>query len=482
MAQMVESTTEMRREIAHRVGHWDPEKSVVLTAEYQIPPGCESPFVAALESLAAATRSARGLQHFNWHTPVGPKHPGRAARFHTYEEWTTPADFLNQWNSDHLQRFQRIAGSLSTGSTLELAAGAGGVETAPVGPVMVLRTGQADSWDAKGELRKKSDRSGDDGYWELGATFPAAPRFRDNNDNGTVTDTKTDLVWLKNANVFGEVPWMTALQNAAHLAAGAPGLNDGSKRGDWRLPNVNEMQSILDLNNTFGPALPIDAPFINLEATNYWTSSSVALAPALGWFVALAVGPPVFDLKMNRMRMWPVRGRTSRVAQTGQKQCFGPFGQPLPCGGTGQDGELRSGAPWPAVRFLDNEDGTVTDQLTGLLWLQNADAFGRMPWQAALDACSGLASGDKGLDDDSKSGDWRLPNLNELRSLIDYSEKAPALPKPHPFSNVRSSLYWSSTTVASAPGFARFVFVGVGPSVWDSKSVRMTVWPVRNGR
>jgi quinol monooxygenase YgiN len=480
VVQMVESTADMRREIAQRLERWDPKRSVVLTGEYHIPDACESRFVAALEALAAATRSARGLEHFNWHTPIGTKHPGRMTVFHTYEEWTTAADFLNQWNSDHLSRFQRAAGSLSVRSTLELAAG-GGAEPAAVGPVIVLRTGQTDSWDEKGELRKKDDRAGDDGYWEQGATS-AAPRFRDNNDNGTITDTKTDLVWLRNANLFGEVPWATALDNAAHLAAGAPGLNDGSKRGDWRLPNVNEMQSLLDLNNTFGPALPTDAPFINLEATNYWTSSSVALAPALGWFVALAVGPPVFDLKMNRMRMWPVRGRTSRVAQTGQQQCFGPFGQPQPCRGTGQDGELRSGASWPAVRFTDNDDGTVTDHLTGLVWLQNADAFGRLPWQAALDACDALASGDKDLDDDSKAGDWRLPNLNELRSLIDYSEKAPALPKPHPFSNVRSSLYWSSTTVASAPRFARFVFVGVGPSVWDSKSVRMTVWPVRNAR
>jgi hypothetical protein len=188
----------------------------------------------------------------------------------------------------------------------------------------------------------------------------------------------------------------------------------------------------------------------------------------------------VFDLKMNLMRMWPVRGKTTRVARTGLKQCFNTWGQPIPCQGTGQDAALQTGAPWPAQRLTPNGDGTVTDELTGLVWLQNADAFGRLSWHAAIDACNALKSGEKGLSDDSKAGEWRLPNLNELRSLVDYSQAAPALPGGHPFTGVQSSLYWSSTTVASAPKFARFVFIGVGPSVWDHKNVLLNVWPVRN--
>ena len=89
-----------------------------------------------------------------------------------------------------------------------------------------------------------------------------------------------DLVWLKNANQFGEVMWPEALAQVAHLRTG------GFK--DWRLPNVNEMESILDLDKSFGPAIPANSPFINLEAANYWTSSSVARRETdppnpLGW-------------------------------------------------------------------------------------------------------------------------------------------------------------------------------------------------------
>jgi hypothetical protein len=303
----------------------------------------------------------------------------------------------------------------------------------------------------------------------------------DNND-GTVADRLTGLIWLRNANLYGEVTWEQALSNAGTLASGTGGLTDGSSAGDWRLPNVNEFQSILDLNNTSGPAIAPDHPFINLYPSNYWTSTSVALAPALGWFVALAVGPPVFDLKLNIMRMWPVRGgKKAHIAQTGQTQCYGVFGQPMDCSGTGQDADIRAGIPLPKPRFVDNKNGTVTDKLTDLVWLKNANAFGTRNWQHALDACKELGAGSAGLHDDSKPGDWRLPNLFEMRSLMDYSSFNPALTPGHPFENVIPSLYWSSTTVASAPNLARFVFVGVGPSVWDHKSVMMHVWPVRGG-
>jgi hypothetical protein len=191
----------------------------------------------------------------------------------------------------------------------------------------------------------------------------------------------------------------------------------------------------------------------------------------------------VFDLKINRMRVWPVKGQSRQLARTGQTRSFGVFGEPVEgAQAAGQDGLLRHGVPWPATRFAADENGkgTVTDSLTGLVWLRDAGALGRLNWQSALDACNRLASGSYGLDDESEAGQWRLPNVNELRTLVDYSQKTPALPRPNPFVKVQSSLYWSSTTVASAPKLARFVFIGVGPSVWDHKSVLMNVWPVRD--
>jgi len=475
----------MREDVAERVRRWEPNKPVIVTAEYDVTAQRAQAFAGFLKELEAAARRTSGLRHFNYYTRSGSRRPGQAVRYKTYEEWSTADAFLTYWNSPDVQRFQRGVESVQARpSTIELSTGLGGVEPlTQTQKVRPFRTGQTRSWDSRGEVRGKDDTAGDDGRWRAGETYVGAARFLDNHD-GTVTDTLTDLIWLRNANLFGEVPWQAGIYGAAQLSTGAAGLSDGSRPGDWRVPNVNEMQSLLNLNQTFGAAVTPDSPFINLEASNYWTSSSVALAPALGWFVALSVGPPVFDLKMNAMRIWPVKGRSSKVLQTGLKGCFNSYGQPVDCrsDGRGQDGALRMGAPWPAVRFTKNSDGTVTDELTGLVWLRNADAFGRLSWDAAIKACDTLEAGRHGLSDESKAGQWRLPNVNELRSLIDYSQFSPAIAKDHPFENVRSSLYWSSTSVPSAPRLARFVFIGVGPSVWDHKSVLMTVWPVRDPR
>lgn len=61
---------------------------------------------------------------------------------------------------------------------------------------------------------------------------------------------------------------------------------------------------------------------------------------------------------------------TVDLPQTGQKTCYDTSGNVIPCTGTGQDGEIQAGVPWPSPRFTDNGNGTVTDKLTGLMWLK----------------------------------------------------------------------------------------------------------------
>jgi hypothetical protein len=138
------------------------------------------------------------------------------------------------------------------------------------------------------------------------------------------------------------------------------------------------------------------------------------------------------------------------VPKTGQTSCWDENGNPIDCEGTGQDGELQKGLQWPDPRFTDNGDGTVTDNLTGLIWLKNANCFGWIDWNDALEASNNLAAGQCGLNDGSGSGDWRLPNISELHSLIDHDNYDPALPSSHPFISVHESYYWSSTTSAGA--------------------------------
>ena len=111
----------------------------------------------------------------------------------------------------------------------------------------------------------------------------------------------------------------------------------------------------------------------------------------------------------------------------------------------GDDGALQKGVLLPSPRFRDNSNGTITDNLTGLVWLKNANCFGLRSWNQALSDANSLASSSCGLTDGSIAGDWRLPNLNEITSLMDRETFEPTL-SSNPFTNLQLSFYWSSTT------------------------------------
>jgi hypothetical protein len=179
-------------------------------------------------------------------------------------------------------------------------------------------------------------------------------------------------------------------------------------------------------------------------------------------------------------------GRHVGLPVTGQTVCWDPSGDTIPCAGTGQDGDHQKGwiLPDDYPRFLDNGDGTVIDRLTGLVWLKDANCFGTKNWTHALAAANGLAQGSCGLTDGSVAGDWRLPNLKELQSLIDYQNASPALPTGHPFSGVHSFFwdYWSSVSDAGAPSLAWYVFNGPGVVDVGAKTNGFLVWPLRGGQ
>jgi len=97
-----------------------------------------------------------------------------------------------------------------------------------------------------------------------------------------------------------------------------------------------------------------------------------------------------------------------------------------------------------AGNYTDNGNGTVTDNVTGLMWQQKDDNTTRI-WQKALDYCNGLSLADY--------TDWRLPNVKELESITDDTTYKPAI-DARAFPSTKASYYWSSTTVAGSTSSA----------------------------
>jgi len=157
--------------------------------------------------------------------------------------------------------------------------------------------------------------------------------------------------------------------------------------------------------------------------------------------------------------------------------------------GTGDAGAIQAGQPFPSPRFTA-ANGAVTDNLTGLIWLQNANCSATLggvvktttlTWANALVWSNALASPACGLSDSSTAGQWRLPTRLELESLVDASKYGPALPTGHPFSNVQSFYYWSSSTYAASTAYAVGVDMNVGYVGNGIKTGSNYVWPVRGG-
>jgi hypothetical protein len=168
-------------------------------------------------------------------------------------------------------------------------------------------------------------------------------------------------------------------------------------------------------------------------------------------------------------------GVPAPVPQTGQTKCYDNAGIVIDCAGTGRDGEYQYGTPFPEPRFTDNDDGTVTDNMTGLMWTIDARPFPiKNNWNGALIECNDLEFA--GYDD------WRMPNVREMLSLIDYGSRRPALTPDHPFINVEEypSVYWSSTSYEESNDVFH-VAISNGTVSHVGQDGSKYVWPVRGG-
>jgi hypothetical protein len=136
--------------------------------------------------------------------------------------------------------------------------------------------------------------------------------------NGTVRDNKTMLIWLKDANCFGEMDWCAAMDVVSHLAHGQCDLEDGSVEDDWRLPTTGEWEDFVDTNYT-NPALSNAAgtgqwtegdAFTGVQSNYYWSSTDLFVSCRFAdsaWYVHMGNGALGLGDKDYNFYVWPVR-------------------------------------------------------------------------------------------------------------------------------------------------------------------------------
>ncbi|MDZ7744280.1 MAG: DUF1566 domain-containing protein [Candidatus Saccharibacteria bacterium] len=210
--------------------------------------------------------------------------------------------------------------------------------------------------------------------------------------------------------------------------------------------SLNDLMALMPEVDDTNCAQPSDV----IDGQTYWGLCSTDWGPQVG--TASSVNDD-----------WPIR-----LAATGSSNSFA----------TGDDGDLQIGVT-TSPRFTDNGDGTVTDNITDLIWLQDANCNGGRTWSTAVSDANNLANGSCGLTDGSSAGDWRLPNVRELYSVLDFGHYNPSIVSGHPFTNLQTDSYWTSTTRAPNTSDAWRTSITSGGVGARDKSLGAFVWPVR---
>jgi hypothetical protein len=344
------------------------------------------------------------------------------------------------------------------------------------GTVIIPQTGQSTCWDAGGSIISCSG-TGQDGDIKAGAVWPN-PRFT--NADGSVPvsgnvilDQLTGLMWPQNATATAGLTWTQALDYVAGMNSGA---HPNYGYTDWRLPNIIELDSLYNAQQMIGSTW-LGTQGFGL-AGSYSSSTTVASYTTDAWALDTGsgyVGANSGKTQLNNYVPFRTGNQTATALRWATGQTTSYY--------SGDDGASKKGVSWPNPRFTDNGNGTVTDNLTGLIWLKNANCYGGITWQSALNAANSLVSGQCGLSDGSTAGNWRLPTRTELLSLVDFSQYNPPFPSGYPFTNVQTGMdYWSSTTYAGHTPDAWIVSLADGLVSIPDKSNSLYVLPVRGGQ
>lgn len=304
------------------------------------------------------------------------------------------------------------AEAVTENTTVETAAEANSTVTAISSPL--VETGQGFCYNNVGE-KIDCPAEGETFYGQDAQFTGNAFSYTDNGD-GTVTDNVTSLLWQQTPD-SNKYAWDDAQSYCENLSLA------GSD--DWRTPSLKELFSISDFEagwpyidtNYFG--LITDSGQDKLE--QYWSSNHYEVGTTHGG-AASAIG---VNHATGHIKAYP----------------DGTDGSPM----AGKYVRCVSGDDYLINEFADNGDGTTTDKATGLMWAQD-DSGEALDWASSL-AYANTANESNYLG----YNDWRVPNVKELQSIVDYSGVYPAIDTS--FFNITDidSYFWTSTSAYFSP-------------------------------
>ncbi|MEI7603928.1 MAG: DUF1566 domain-containing protein [bacterium] len=284
------------------------------------------------------------------------------------------------------------------------------------GTYPIVDTGQSTFWNSKGAEIKAPKVS--DAFYGQDAQFSTnEPKYKDNGD-GTISDLVTGLMWTQTLDINGDgiinYSDKMTLSDANKFAGNVKTGN----YSDWRLPTIKELYSLINFS---GVDVKPDAtessnlrPFID---TNYFKFA----------YGNLDSGERIIDAQVATSTIYS--GKTFLIFQTmfGVNFADGRIkGYPSSVSMNGLDEKkfyayyVRGNLAYGVNKFKDNGDGTITDEATKLMWSQNDSGAG-MDWEKALAWVQ-----KKNSENYLGHNDWKLPDIKELQSIVDYTRSPEA--------------------------------------------------------
>lgn len=316
----------------------------------------------------------------------------------------------------------------------------------------IVATGQTHFFDNQNQIEKP--KKGDAFYGQDAQFIKNKASYTDNGD-GTVTDNITGLIWQKSYKSMSYSEAVNALKE--FKLAGYT---------DWRIPTIKEAYSLINFGGADPSALvanhkPVGAiPFINTQYFDFDYASN---------------GHRVIDVQLLTSTFYQGEALGSDQVMFGVNVADGRIkGYPIEMPGRKAEYTVRfvrGNKEYGKNNFKDNNNGTISDLSTGLMW-QKEDSSKSMNWQEALEYAQ-----EKNKENYLGFSDWRVPNAKELQSLVDYNRSpqktnSAAISPLFNVSTITNELgkkdypfYWTSTTHKNAERNSFAIYVAFGEAL-----------------